>query len=203
MGFAPQGEHLVRHGFFSITLLVIAISVFFYAIPFGGSFVTFALFYASMAVAGLVLAMATRLYSFDANIQEPIRKILPFILMGAGGIFALNLFVSALPPIFVVGLATSPIINLRLLVILIAVAEESFFRGFFAPWFARRLDNRFLGAILSGGAFAIYHLAVYQSFDIIAIVVGAGIVLSFIALRSGWMLSTSVAHIINNAVAPL
>jgi membrane protease YdiL (CAAX protease family) len=49
--------------------------------------------------------------------------------------------------------------------------------------------------------FAIYHFAVYGSIDVLLVVLGSGIVLSYAVLRTRRLSPTVLAHVINNFIA--
>lgn len=89
----------------------------------------------------------------------------------------------------------------RMFGILIATAEEMFFRGFATNLFIARTGAG-IGVTLSGLFFAAYHVAIYGTNPALMLfVAGAGIMLSYAAYRTGRVSTTIFAHTFNNALA--
>lgn len=85
--------------------------------------------------------------------------------------------------------------------LLIAVGEEMFFRLFIANFFISRFGGA-AGIITSGMFFAVYHFSAYgTSFNSLLIVAGAGVMLSYVAWRTGRVSTTTIVHVLNNALA--
>lgn len=96
---------------------------------------------------------------------------------------------------------TLDIMSLRLFVVLMAIAEEQFFRGFLTNFFLVKLPPAF-AVLASGSIFAIYHFGVYgTSFDLIGYVWIAGTILSYIAVKTQRLSPCMLAHIVNNLLA--
>ena len=89
-------------------------------------------------------------------------------------------------------------------VTLMAIAEEQFFRGFITDLFLTKLTQPYLAILMSGGTFAIYHIARYgtQADAMIYVFVG-GIILSWVAYKSRRLSPGMIAHVINNIRALL
>jgi membrane protease YdiL (CAAX protease family) len=87
--------------------------------------------------------------------------------------------------------------------VLIAVAEEQMFRGAILQFLGTQLPR--MGAILAAGAiFGVYHFSVYRSSpDSLMYVFGAGVILSWVAARTGRLSPTILAHVANNVAASL
>lgn len=117
--------------------------------------------------------------------------------------FTLAYFVPLIPPQYLPALSVATLtsfVSSQLFVLLIAVSEEQFFRGFLANLFIQRVG--ILGIPLNGAVFMIYHFAVYGTSGInLLIVLGAGITLAYIAWATGRVSPTILAHVANNAFA--
>lgn len=90
----------------------------------------------------------------------------------------------------------------------IAVAEEIFFRGFITDAllsynFGRGLlNNNYFKLFLSGGVFAVYHLARYgTSVSNMIYVAVCGFVLSWVAWKTRRLSPSIIAHVFNNIFA--
>jgi len=85
---------------------------------------------------------------------------------------------------------------------LIAVAEEQFFRGFITDWLLTKTGNPIFGLLASSLVFAVYHLARYGTEPSALIyVLAGGFVLNYVAYKSQRLSSCMLAHIINNCLA--
>lgn len=94
------------------------------------------------------------------------------------------------------------VVNAELFGVLMAVAEEFFFRGFLLFWLLKVTRSAAFSTIGSAAIFAVYHFAVYgASATDIFIVFGAGILLAFIALKTNSILPDTIAHIAINLLA--
>jgi len=189
---------LVRRDFISNTLLVVMVVVLLYSATFGADLMLKSLFVVVMGLSGMALARRFKEDESDPNVTDvEVRQIVLWSGISFGVIFFMNLTVRVIPPIFAV---VDPV-GARLFAVLIAIAEEELFRGFVTPYMARGL-GRVAGAVTAGVIFGVYHLAIYQdSFSNLLVIFAGGIILSFAALRTGRLSTTSATHVINNWLA--
>lgn len=186
---------LVKQDGISITLTILAVAVFLYSATFTDELMLRSTFVVVMALAGLVLSSTIKHTQVDESLSNiEVRQIIIWGAIAFVAVLFLNIFTKQ-APIFAV--AEEPLIR-RNFAVLIAVAEEQFFRGFITPFIASRTNSILLGSVLSGVIFGIYHFAIYQSFDVLLIVFGSGIILSYVALRTGRLSPTILAHVVNN-----
>ena len=185
---------LVRQDGISITLTILAVAVFLYSATFTDELMLRSTFVIVMALSGLVLSSIIKQSSVDEDVSPAEgRQIIMWSVISFVAVLFLNLFAKNAIPFAV---AESPLTR-QSFAILIAVAEENFFRGFITPFIASRVGI-LPGSILAGVMFGIYHIAIYQSFDIMLIVFGSGIILSYVALRTKRVSPTMLAHVANN-----
>lgn len=86
--------------------------------------------------------------------------------------------------------------------VLMAVAEEQFFRGFITDLFLARIKRPFVAVMLAGVTFTIYHIARYGAdTSAMVYVLAGGIILSWVAYRSKRLSPSMIAHIVNNVRA--
>ena len=94
------------------------------------------------------------------------------------------------------------ITDMRLFGVLMAVAEETFFRGFLMNWLINQFGSATTGILLQALIFAVYHIAVYgSSFATLLYVLIAGLILGYVAWRSGRLSSSMLAHSLINFIA--
>ena len=187
----------VRQDYISVTLTITAVAVFIYSATFSPELMLRSTFAIVVALSGIALATITKTQQVEQDISQTDSKlVLVWSAISFFAILTLNLFVPAVP-----FATTADPLGRRLFAVLIAVAEENFFRGFITPFIATRLNSVPLGAILAGLMFAIYHIAVYGSINVLLIVLGSGIVLSYAVLRTKRLSPTILAHVINNFLA--
>ena len=183
-------------------LTVIAVAELMFLSTYGADLMLRSLFAAVLAIGGLVLMRFTGVESVDVTIDESERRgMIVWVVVSLGVIVMLSLFTPRLP------LDTSQMTTIQLAMVprmfgaLIAVSEEVFFRGFATNFFVSRIGFNG-GILLSGGFFALYHAAVYGSdAGLMIYVLGAGVVLSYVALRTGRVSTTMIAHLIVNVSA--
>lgn len=83
--------------------------------------------------------------------------------------------------------------------VLMAIAEEQFFRGFITDLFLSRIKQSFVAIFLAGATFAVYHIARYAvEPEAMIYVLAGGVILSWVAYRSRRLSPGMVAHVINN-----
>ncbi len=202
---------MIRQDGVSIALTVLAVSQLLFLGTFGQAVVGVAVFVLSIMIAGLVLTMWLGMADRDESIDPSERRdLITWAVVGLAVIGLLNLFQLFKPAagtILSVALANvaedARMLVSRMLGILVAVAEEQFFRGALTNLFIRSVGSA-AAVVLSGAVFGIYHLAVYGSQPItMMIVAGAGSVLAYTAIRTGRVSTPIIAHVANNVVAGL
>ena len=183
-------------------LTVIAVAELMFLSTYGADLMLRSLFAALLAIGGLVLMLFTGNLTEDPSIDGmETRSMLTWIVVSLGVIVMLAFSTPRLPldtgQMTTFELAVVP----RMFGVLIAVSEEQFFRGFMTNYFVQR-TNFMGGVLLSGVAFGLYHLAVYGTNPALMLyVMGAGIVLSYVALRTGRVSTTMIAHVAVNMFA--
>lgn len=198
---------------FSKFLTYTSSSELLFIATFGGEILLISL----LAVAIMYVGLNNQRLFFRGQIPErPINEVrgrnyFAYAAVGIMSFFMLTRFVPVLPsyarqflqsPTFsTVPLQTQFVVG-QLFVLLIAVSEEQFFRGFWANVFTQKL-GRFAGVLFSGVFFGGYHVAVYGGniFPNIVIVSGAGMILTHICLQTGSLTPALLGHVINNAFA--
>lgn len=122
--------------------------------------------------------------------------IVALAIIGLGSLTIPYLFK---PPVLPIQLAT---FDAMLYGSLFAISEERFFRGFFTPFLYSKFNFALLANFASGGAFALYHLAVYgSSGNSLMYVLIAGTGLSWVTLQSRRISPAILGHLINNMLA--
>jgi membrane protease YdiL (CAAX protease family) len=92
--------------------------------------------------------------------------------------------------------------NAMLHAILMAVAEEQFFRGAVSNYFYLLSKNTLIASLASAGIFAVYHLAVYGlAFDALTYVFIGGFLLAYVGFYVGRLSAPMLAHVLNNVMA--
>jgi len=200
---------VIRQDNVSIALTVLAASQLLFLGTFGPAVVGVAVFILAIMLVGLVLAMWLGMAERDEHIDARERwDLLVWTMVGLATIGLLNILQLFKPaPATILSIALSNVAEdarmlvSRMLGILVAVAEEQFFRGALTNLFIRSVGVA--GAIvLSGGIFGIYHLAVYGSQPVtMVIVAAAGSILALTAVRTGRVSTPMLAHVANNVVA--
>jgi len=90
--------------------------------------------------------------------------------------------------------------------LLMAVAEEQFFRGAVLEWIIQKTGQAIIviPSIISGIIGAAYHMAVYHTKpDALIYVFIAWIILSYVAIKTRRLSPTMLAHVINNFMATM
>jgi membrane protease YdiL (CAAX protease family) len=92
-------------------------------------------------------------------------------------------------------------VDAMLYAVLIAVAEEQFFRGAILN-FLLTLTNSTVAIFSSAAIFMVYHFAVYgtSTSNLVYVLVG-GLALAWAAYRSGRLSPSILAHVINNVLS--
>ena len=177
---------------------------------FGGQLLLVSLLASAISLVGL----ENQRLLFKGNIPEqPVNEVRATNYLGYAGaavatFFGLSLFVPILPTyarefLGSASLSTVPL-NVafgvsQLFVLLIAVSEEQFFRGFIVNFLGKL--GSFGASLISAVLFAGYHLAAYggQIFPTVFIVGGAGFVLAQVDIRTGSITPSLLGHVVNNA----
>lgn len=88
--------------------------------------------------------------------------------------------------------------------VLMAIAEEQFFRGFITDLLLTKFPNPWMALLSSAAIFTIYHLARYATQpESLTYVLAGGFILSYVAWKSQRISPTMLAHTINNVIATL
>jgi membrane protease YdiL (CAAX protease family) len=184
----------------SLFLILASLATFLFGSTFTGdaSFSTACLVGFSIMSAGILGIQLTGGFEVDGFFS-------PGEQAGSGGMVLVSLVAVAginfgvrLSPFSV-----APIGN-ALYLMLIAVAEEVFFRGFAVTFFARRFGDLY-GSVLGAALFMIYHAQNYGwSNENLLIVLGCGVVLGLAYTASGYRLSVpALAHVAVNLLSAL
>jgi len=85
--------------------------------------------------------------------------------------------------------------------VLMAVAEEQFFRGFITQWLVAQTTPA-MGVLSGAAVFAVYHLAVYgtEPGSLVYVLI-AGAILGWVCLQTGRLSPAILAHCINNLIS--
>jgi membrane protease YdiL (CAAX protease family) len=162
------------------------------------------IFPAVLLISGLVLQIYfSRKIEVVDSLAQSAPNILFYTLVALAGI-ALASFVAPLlqPPVQKMQLTS---FHAMLYSLLIAVAEEQFFRGALLNFLLSSFKGlAFLAIALNATVFTVYHFAVYQtSLGALAYVFVGGLVLAWVAWRSNRLSPSMLAHAINNLIASL
>jgi len=185
---------MIKQDVISMTLTVLALTIFLYSATWPGELATHALFVSVLGVAGMVMSFLIGGFRRDKEIDRVEQgQIISYTALGLGVIFAANMMVSMVPKV-----GSISVVDEKLFLILIAIMEEQFFRGFLATFFYQR-GGMLVGVLGSAAIFTVYHFAVYGSNPAaLAVVFVAGCVLAWIDLRAQRVTPSMIAHILNN-----
>lgn len=129
--------------------------------------------------------------------RQSAKSIGYYILLGSASLLFIGLVapqIEIIPFLANVELNTT---QATLYSILIAVAEEQFFRGFLANYLAKQ--SMLLGIFGSAAIFTVFHLAVYGTVaSTMFYVMASGLLLAYVGIRSGRLSVPMIVHIINN-----
>jgi membrane protease YdiL (CAAX protease family) len=181
----------------SLIASAIAITELVFLSVFPGDLQTDSVIAALILIAGLVMQRYFHLDAQEGTDDRGAQNIFVYSAMAVVVFLALNLYVPKLP-LSVTAVIGTQLVPDKMFELLIAVAEEQFFRGFLANLLITR-TNAGLGILMDGAIFAVYHFAVYgSSASDLGIVFGAGITLAFIDWKTGRVSPSIVGHVINN-----
>ncbi len=184
----------------TVTFTILAVLISIYFATFEQSFI--AIFPAILLISGLVLSIWVqgRQEPVDGIFTSQSYRIILYTLLalaglGVGSLIGQNLFA---PKILTLTLLPY---QAKLYGVLMAVAEETFFRGFITQYMLLKMHTPTFALLASGAIFSVYHLAVYgTSMNAIFYVLAAGIILSVIVYKTGRLSSCVLAHCINNLI---
>jgi membrane protease YdiL (CAAX protease family) len=190
---------MIRQDYLSLSLTALAVALLLYLSTFGTELLTKGVFITVIALAGLVLSRVFKVEGYDEDISASEGKqILMYVALSLAAIFAVNILV---PQVTRTYLSVSPITAAQSLAVMIAVAEEQFFRGFFLNLFISKVGE-VAGAILSSAVFMLYHFAVYGTNPTnLIIVFGGGLALAYAAIKTRRVSTPMIAHVVNNFLA--
>jgi membrane protease YdiL (CAAX protease family) len=156
------------------------------------SIIGFSLLIGGLVMSAIAIGFKTdRFYSLGDFVGS-----LGYIFVGILAIYAVNIYTSTLQ------LSSVPISG-TLFMMLMAVSEETLFRGFLTTMLVKMTGSSLIGVALSSGVGVAYHAAVYGTSNMnMAIVFGSFVVLGFTYVLSGNRLSVPMtAHVIVNYLA--
>jgi len=193
---------VVAHDSLSQVMTALACFILVYLATFEQSYSI--IFPAVLLVSGLILQIyfSRKIEVVDSLVQSA-PNILFYTLVALAGI-ALASFVAPLlqPPVQKMQLTP---FHAMLYSLLIAVAEEQFFRGALLNFLLSSFKGlAFLAIALNAAVFTVYHFAVYQTaIGALVYVFIGGLVLAWVAWRSNRLSPSMLAHVINNLIASL
>ena len=184
----------VAHDSLSQTCTILAVMIVIYLSTFETTVVI--LFPAVLLIAGLILQfyLQRRVEVVDSLVENA-GNIGFYTLIALAGIALASFAAPALSRIPKMELTG---VDAMLYAILIAVAEEQFFRGAILN-FLLTLTNPTVAIFSSAAIFMVYHFAVYGTFtsNLVYVLVG-GLALAWAAYRSGRLSPSILAHVTNN-----
>ena len=138
-------------------------------------------------------------WSYDSEIKtKQFKSDLYYSLIAVAGMLATSLVVGY---ISYKGLGLS-MTNSALFGALMGISEEQLFRGFFLVYFVDTLKSTTIAIVASAMIFGLYHLAVYGgSTTSLLYVFAGGFILAYVTLKTQSLVSSVVAHVINNVLA--
>jgi len=187
---------MIKYDSISKMLTVVAVLISLYLSTFEQG-ITIILYPVILLLSGVVLQrfMLRELSEVDSIFKEETSKqLIYYTAIAIAGIALTGIAVKYVPS-QIVGM------NIVLFGVLMAVAEEVFFRGFLTNFFITRFTPA-IGILASAGIFAVYHFARYgtQISSLIYVLAG-GTILGYVAYKSGRLSPVIIAHIINNLLA--
>lgn len=198
-----MGDGPIQQDSISIAFSVLAASLLIFLSTFGPDLMLRSLFAFSLLIGGLFLSRIIKSYKEDVDIDTGEGRSMIQYAVIALGVIAL---VSYTAPKIMLSIDTSTLsvtdafMVPRMFGVLIAVSEEAFFRGFATNFFVSRIGSAF-GVVASGAFFAIYHASVYGSdVSLLLYVFGAGMMLSYVALRTQRVSTTMISHVVINGM---
>lgn len=191
----------IRQDPISYGIIALCVALLIYLAPLSLDIMAKSTFALVITVTGLVLSRRFGLETVDAEVsgKEGFQLII-YVFMSYAAIAAINLFGRSQ---FMLGLDLTGLSGVSLFLVpraygvLIAVAEETIFRGFFANLFITRLSP--FGYFASAAFFTVYHIIAYSADPMaLPIVFGAGFVLTYAAAKTRRISTSMTGHMINN-----
>ena len=196
---------LVRQDSISYGMSALSVILLLFLATFNKDILILATFVVTIIIASLVISEKFGIQPEDTDISDAESKEILLWSFGSFiAIYLLNIFAEALPlsqlsELLAGESVQSATIILGSLSILIAVAEEQFFRSFILNLTTQNIEFQIVGPLVSGFIFMLYHFAVYgTSFQSLFIVFGAGAILAAGAIRTRRVSPFIIAHVLNN-----
>ena len=208
---------MIQQDYISKSLSLLSIALLLFLSTFGADIMLKAVFIVTIILSSYYLSRNFGLHGEDADITDvEFRESVKWSVFSLVTILILNIFVPRLPLGIMQSASALTPDSQRIVIIqlglLIAVAEEQFFRAFGTGFLVEKFGAP-AGVTLSGFVFGIYHSAVYAPptgdwFSIflspsMIIVSGAGIILALAAYRTQRVSTTMSPHILNNLLAAI
>jgi membrane protease YdiL (CAAX protease family) len=202
---------VIRQSPISYGATALATALLIYIGTFGSEFMVLSLFIVTLALIGIVMSRWGGFHVDDPSLDVMERReTWLWVAVSIVVIFGINIIVPQLPTsLFKMALVDPQKLAILLSIptfrfslgVMISVAEENFFRGFWGNLMLRNLPV-VLAIPANSMLFTLYHIAVYgTSANALIIVFGAGIILMYAAYRSGYVHTTILAHMLVNALA--
>lgn len=193
----PRRQKPIVFDFISISLVILAITLFLYSTTFRGTEIAdLSMVAVVLLLAGLTMSFLVGKVRIDFRLSS--RESLDVLVwtgVSMGAIFVVNLVrhlkfeVAPMDP--------------RLFSILIGISEEMFFRVFLTAWLIM-LVGEMLGIMLGSSIWTVFHLFTYQTDpSALAVIFGAGLVLGYAFVKSRRASPVMLAHCSVNAVASI
>ncbi len=193
---------MIFHDAVSQSLLVLALLCLVFLATFENT--TIILFPTILLVVGvtmeLFLERKREMVEDDPTVKS-LGRIGYYTIIALFGIFAMGYAINLVPLVTLQLTAYSAFVYS----ILVAVAEEVFFRGFITDWLLVKMGaekspkKAYLAVAASAAVFCAYHLARYgTNVNALVYVFFGGFILSWVAWKSKRVSPTIIAHVINN-----
>ena len=199
----------MRQDFISIIATAIAFIILAYFLPFGGALFNASVLALLFLVVGVTFPItlkqqkAVDIEEGETEDEGHLGLILGYSMLAVAAFYVLSLVSPILPQKYIEALAVTSLgvfAASQLFSLMIAVAEEQFFRGFILGFFQVLAGPFAVG--IQAVFFMLYHLAVYgDSTQSLFVVLGAGVVLGGVAYRTQKVSPTIIAHVLWNAIA--
>jgi membrane protease YdiL (CAAX protease family) len=191
---------MIKADYLSKMLTIVAVMLLLYLTTFDLGVIL--IFPVVLLTAGILL----QFYNFGKPSEVPMQQTFAegnmksfsyYILLGAAMLFVVGLVTPAIDKLPFLANVSLTIEQAVMYSVLIAIAEEQFFRGFLTNFLSKY--SMLFGIFGSAAIFAVFHLAVYgSSVSALFYVLSAGLLLAWLGIRSGKLSVTMVVHIINN-----
>ncbi len=195
---------MIQQDYISKSLSLLAVCLLIFLSTFGSDILVRAVFMVVMILSSWALSAKFKIDVDDPSLDRAEGKQM---VMWAVISFFVIMFLNSIVPKLPLGLQTlqaipidSRVMVATMLAMLIAIAEEQFFRGLITNLLVSKLGSAWpLAILMSGAFFAIYHFAVYgTSASNLIIVAGSGMVLSLAAYKTRRVSTTMGPHLANN-----